>query len=114
MPSPCSVQFCDAHIIIANGQYSAVRHQWTHTTGLRAYSPPPQNVWQQFFGRSAFLRQQETDCHPLSCGAPVPFFADRTIYLSSAGVVLLTRPPRAALLHIPVVLNDFHSRETTL
>ncbi|GFU43922.1 hypothetical protein TNCV_4411881 [Trichonephila clavipes] len=39
---------------------------------------------------------------------------NRTIYLSSAGVVLLTRPPPCRLLHIPVVLNDFHSRETTL
>ncbi|GFX79215.1 hypothetical protein TNCV_4747991 [Trichonephila clavipes] len=24
----------------------------------------PSNVWQQFFGRSAFLRQQETDLPP--------------------------------------------------
>ncbi|GFT01881.1 hypothetical protein TNCV_4206271 [Trichonephila clavipes] len=39
---------------------------------------------------------------------------NRTIYLSPAGVVLLTRPPPCRLLHIPVVLNDFHSRETTL
>ncbi|GFX83243.1 hypothetical protein TNCV_4988371 [Trichonephila clavipes] len=35
---------------------------------------------------------------------------NRTIYLSSAGVVLLTRPPPCPST-IPVVLNDFHSRE---
>ncbi|GFV31805.1 hypothetical protein TNCV_4041381 [Trichonephila clavipes] len=49
-------------------------------------------------GQSAFLRQQETDLPPLSCGVPVPF-ADRAINLSSAGVVLLTRPPRASTTH---------------
>ncbi|GFX66708.1 hypothetical protein TNCV_2060021 [Trichonephila clavipes] len=63
MPSPVQSN-CDAHVTIANGQYGAV---WSmgHTSGLRAYSPPPpSNVWQQFFGRSAFLRQQETDLPP--------------------------------------------------
>ncbi|GFU55709.1 hypothetical protein TNCV_1650091 [Trichonephila clavipes] len=53
--------------------------------GLRAYSPPPQTSQQQFFVRSAFLRRKKLICHLLSYGAPVPF-ADRTIYLSSAGV----------------------------
>ncbi|GFX77982.1 hypothetical protein TNCV_909991 [Trichonephila clavipes] len=73
----------------------------------------PSSFWQQIFERSAFLRQQETDLPPaeLWCACS---FADRTIYLSSAGVVLLTRPPPCRLLHITVVLNDFHSRETTL
>ncbi|GFT84659.1 hypothetical protein TNCV_538861 [Trichonephila clavipes] len=74
----------------------------------------PSNVCQQFFGRSAFLRQQETDLSPADLWCACFLFADRTIYLSSAGVVLLTRPPPCRLLHIPVVLNDFHSRETTL
>ncbi|GFU23271.1 hypothetical protein TNCV_2559661 [Trichonephila clavipes] len=112
MPSPVQSN-CDAHDSIANGQYGAV---WSmgHTQQVCVRIVLlPSNFWQQFFGRSAFLRQQETDLPLLSCGAPVPF-ADRTIYLSSAGVVLLTRPPPCRLLHIPVVLNDFHSRETTL
>ncbi|GFV29324.1 hypothetical protein TNCV_1679051 [Trichonephila clavipes] len=63
MPNPVQSN-CDAHDTTANGQYGAV---WSmgHTTGLCAYSPPlPSNVWQQFFGRSAFLRQQETDLPP--------------------------------------------------
>ncbi|GFW42743.1 hypothetical protein TNCV_473331 [Trichonephila clavipes] len=37
--------------------------QWD-TTGLRAFSSSPSNAWQQFFGRFAFLRQQETDLPP--------------------------------------------------
>ncbi|GFY10356.1 hypothetical protein TNCV_2630331 [Trichonephila clavipes] len=86
----------------------------THTTGLRAYSPPiPSNVWKQFFGRSGSVSSgsKKLICHLLSCGAPVPF-ADRTIYLSSAGVVLLLVTghdylPPCRPLHIPVVLNDF-------
>ncbi|GFU34973.1 hypothetical protein TNCV_2992591 [Trichonephila clavipes] len=101
---------CDAHDTIANGQYGAV---WSmgHTQQVCVRIVLlPSNVWQQFFGRSAFLRQQETDLSP----AELFLFADRTICLSSAGVVLLTRPPPCRLLHIPVVLNDFHSRETTL
>ncbi|GFV66121.1 uncharacterized protein TNCV_5073231 [Trichonephila clavipes] len=62
-------------------------------------------------GQSAFLRQQETDLPPAElCSV----FADRTIYLSSAASYFLTRPLPCRLLHIPVVLNDFHSRETTL
>ncbi|GFU90438.1 hypothetical protein TNCV_3948681 [Trichonephila clavipes] len=65
----------------------------------------PSNVWQQFFGRSAFLRQQEIDLPPAELWCACSFFADRTIYLSSAGVVLLTRPPPSRLLHIPVVFK---------
>ncbi|GFT68938.1 hypothetical protein TNCV_1804671 [Trichonephila clavipes] len=70
--------------------------QWdTHNRSKCVIVLLPSNVWQQFFGRSAFLRQQETDLPPaeLWCACSDHFFADRTIYLSSAGVVLLTRPP---------------------
>ncbi|GFX25102.1 retrovirus-related Pol polyprotein from transposon 297 [Trichonephila clavipes] len=113
MPSP--VQFnCDAHDTIANGQYGAV---WSmgHTQQVCVRIVLlPSNVWQQFFERSAFLRQQETDLPPAELWCACSFLADRTIYLSSAGVVLLTRSSPCRLLHIPVVLNDFHSRETTL
>ncbi|GFU86454.1 uncharacterized protein TNCV_1418061 [Trichonephila clavipes] len=107
MPSPVQSN-CDAHNTIGNGQCGAV---WSmgHTQQVCVRIVfLPSNVGQQFFGRSAFMRQQETDLPPAF------LFADRTIYLSSAGVVLLTRPPPCRLLHIPVVLNDFHSRETTL
>ncbi|GFV77549.1 hypothetical protein TNCV_1070781 [Trichonephila clavipes] len=110
MPSPIQSN-CDAHDTIANGQYGAVWSMGhTQQVCVRIVLLPLKRL-ATVFGGSAFLRQQETDL--LSCGAPVPF-ADRTIYLSSAGVVLLTRPPPCRLLHIPVVLNDFHSRETTL
>ncbi|GFV99851.1 hypothetical protein TNCV_5082111 [Trichonephila clavipes] len=54
----CSRHHCKTGSTVLSGQWD------THTKGLRAYSPPPSNVWQQFFGRSAFLRQQETDLPP--------------------------------------------------
>ncbi|GFU06480.1 histone-lysine N-methyltransferase SETMAR [Trichonephila clavipes] len=63
MPSPVQSN-CDAHDTIANGQYGAVwsmRH--TQQVCVRIVLLPS-NVWQQFFGRSAFLRQQETDLPP--------------------------------------------------
>ncbi|GFS51538.1 uncharacterized protein TNCV_549651 [Trichonephila clavipes] len=63
MPSPVQSN-CDAHDIIANGQYGAV---WSmgHTQQVCVRIVLlPSNVWQQFFGRSAFLRQQETDLPP--------------------------------------------------
>ncbi|GFV18306.1 hypothetical protein TNCV_4469581 [Trichonephila clavipes] len=55
---------CDAHDTIANGRYGAV---WSmgHTQRVCVRIVLlPSNVWQQFFGRSAFLRQQETDLPP--------------------------------------------------
>ncbi|GFV72363.1 transposable element Tcb1 transposase [Trichonephila clavipes] len=62
---PSTVQSnCDAHDTIANGQYGAV---WSmgHTQQVSVRIVLlPSNVWQQFFGRSAFLRQQETDLPP--------------------------------------------------
>ncbi|GFU93354.1 hypothetical protein TNCV_1860841 [Trichonephila clavipes] len=63
MPSP--VQFnCDAHDTIANGQYGAVWSMGhTQQACVRIFFLPS-NVWAQFFGRSAFLRQQETDLSP--------------------------------------------------
>ncbi|GFV88182.1 uncharacterized protein TNCV_3243311 [Trichonephila clavipes] len=63
MPSPVQSN-CDAHDTIANGQYGAV---WSmgHTQQVCVRIVLlPSNVWQQFFGRSAFLRQQETDLPP--------------------------------------------------
>ncbi|GFU17212.1 uncharacterized protein TNCV_1854411 [Trichonephila clavipes] len=63
MPSPVQSN-CDAHETIANGQYGAV---WSigHTQQVCVRIVLlPSNVWQQFFGRSAFLRQQETDLPP--------------------------------------------------
>ncbi|GFW14864.1 hypothetical protein TNCV_1563271 [Trichonephila clavipes] len=92
MPSPVQSN-CDAHDTIANGQYGAV---WSmgHTQQVCVRIVLlPSNVCQQFFGRSASLRQQETDFLPAKMWCACFFFADRTIYLSSAGVVLLTRPP---------------------
>ncbi|GFW85216.1 uncharacterized protein F54H12.2 [Trichonephila clavipes] len=85
MPSPVQSN-CDTHDTIANGQYGAVLSMG-HT--------------QQVCVRIVLL--------PLKCLATV-FSGD----LLSAGVVLLTRPSPCRLLHIPVVLNDIHSRETTL
>ncbi|GFV26419.1 hypothetical protein TNCV_4476281 [Trichonephila clavipes] len=81
--------------------------QWDTHTGLRAYSPPPLKRLATVFREICFPEaQQETDLPPASgelwCTVP---FADRTIYLSSAGVVLLTRPPRAVCSHIPVVFK---------
>ncbi|GFU10411.1 hypothetical protein TNCV_4956621 [Trichonephila clavipes] len=114
MPSPVQSN-CDAHDTIANGQYGAV---WSmgHTQQVCVRIVLlSSNVWQQFFGRSAFLRQQKKlDLPPARLWCACSFFADRTIYLSSAGVVLLTRPPPCRLLHSSSFKNDFHSRETTL
>ncbi|GFV94969.1 hypothetical protein TNCV_1029671 [Trichonephila clavipes] len=42
------------------------------THNLRAYSPPPL-VWQQFFGRSAFLRQK-TDLPPAELWCACSFY----------------------------------------
>ncbi|GFX70154.1 hypothetical protein TNCV_4615921 [Trichonephila clavipes] len=63
MPSP--VQFnCDNHDTIANGQYGAVWSMGDTQQVCVRIVFLPSNVWQQFFGRSAFLRQQETDLPP--------------------------------------------------
>ncbi|GFS88458.1 hypothetical protein TNCV_1461021 [Trichonephila clavipes] len=84
MPSPVQSN-CDVHDTIANGQYGAV---WSmgHTQQVcMRIVLLPSNVWQEFFGRSAFLRRRTSNTT-----FPVPF----TTHFSS--------------------LNDFHSRETTL
>ncbi|GFV67187.1 hypothetical protein TNCV_3669421 [Trichonephila clavipes] len=63
MPSPVQSN-CDAHDTIANGQHGAVwlmRHTQHFCVRIVIL---PSNVWQQFFGRSAFLRPQETDLPP--------------------------------------------------
>ncbi|GFW00091.1 hypothetical protein TNCV_3568792 [Trichonephila clavipes] len=113
MPSP--VQYnCDAHDTIANGQYGAV---WSmgHTQQVcMRIVLLPSNVWQQFFGRSAFLRQQETDLPPAELWCACSFLLiGRYICLLQASRTSNTTSP-CRLLHIQVVLNDFHSRETTL
>ncbi|GFV33094.1 hypothetical protein TNCV_4149051 [Trichonephila clavipes] len=83
--------------------------QWDTHNRSACYSPPPSNVWQQFFGRSAFLRQQETDLPPAELWCACSFFADRTISVFCRRRTSNTTSP-CRLLHIPVVLNDFHSR----
>ncbi|GFX62944.1 transposable element Tcb2 transposase [Trichonephila clavipes] len=63
MPSPVQSN-CDTHDTITNGQYGAV---WSmgHTQQVCVRIVLlPSNFWQQFFGRSAFLRQHETDLPP--------------------------------------------------
>ncbi|GFV85832.1 hypothetical protein TNCV_2004521 [Trichonephila clavipes] len=63
MPSPVQSN-CDAHDTIANGQYGAV---WSmgHTQQVCVrIVPPPLKRLATVFGRSAFLRQQETDLPP--------------------------------------------------
>ncbi|GFU53838.1 hypothetical protein TNCV_4254471 [Trichonephila clavipes] len=111
MPSPVQSN-CDAHETIANGQYGAV---WSmgHTQQVCVRIVLlPSNIWQQFFGRSAFLRQQETDFPPAELWCACSFLLiGRYIFFCRRRI---TRPPPCRLLHIPVVLNDFHSRETTL
>ncbi|GFW17752.1 hypothetical protein TNCV_1591211 [Trichonephila clavipes] len=112
---PSSVQSnCDANDTIANGQYGAV---WSmgHTQQVCVRIVLlPSNVWQQFFGRSAFLRQQETDFPPAELWCAYSFLLiGRYICLLQASRTCNTTSP-CRLLHIPVVLNDFHSRETTL
>ncbi|GFV10308.1 hypothetical protein TNCV_580241 [Trichonephila clavipes] len=118
MPSPVRVQCeCSDDTICKSGRVRLLSESMGHAPQVcvRIVLPPPPNVLATVFERSAFPEAaRNLIYHLLSCGAPVPF-ADRADYiLSSAGVVLLTRPPRCRLLHIPVVLNDFHSRETTL
>ncbi|GFW79851.1 hypothetical protein TNCV_3898521 [Trichonephila clavipes] len=63
MPSPVQSNW-DAHDTIANGQYGAV---WSmgHTQQVCVRIVLLiSNVRQQFFGRSAFLRQKETNLPP--------------------------------------------------
>ncbi|GFX50458.1 hypothetical protein TNCV_770301 [Trichonephila clavipes] len=43
---------------------STVSGQWDTHKQVSPIVPSPQNVWQQFFGRSVSLRQQETDFTP--------------------------------------------------
>ncbi|GFU54522.1 hypothetical protein TNCV_3024911 [Trichonephila clavipes] len=97
MPSPVQSN-CDAHDTIANGQYGAV---WSmgHTQQVCVRIVLfPSNVWQQFFRRSAFLRQQETDLPPaeLWCACSGFLLIGRYIYLLQASYFKrATRPPRA-------------------
>ncbi|GFT55970.1 hypothetical protein TNCV_3061001 [Trichonephila clavipes] len=75
MPSPVQSN-CDAHDTIANGQYGAV---WSmgHTQQVCVRIVLlPSNVWQQFFVRSAFLRQKETDLPPAELWS-YPMFMSR-------------------------------------
>ncbi|GFT74534.1 hypothetical protein TNCV_1227741 [Trichonephila clavipes] len=64
MPSPVQSN-CDAHDIIANGQYGAVWSMGhTQQVCVRIVLLSPKHLATVFFGRSAFLRQQETDLPP--------------------------------------------------
>ncbi|GFV37866.1 hypothetical protein TNCV_2662791 [Trichonephila clavipes] len=63
MPSPVQSN-CDAHDIIANGQYGDVWSMGLIQQVCVRIVLLPANVWQQFLGRSAFLRQQETELLP--------------------------------------------------
>ncbi|GFU85211.1 hypothetical protein TNCV_3537361 [Trichonephila clavipes] len=70
----------------ANGQYGAVWSMGhTHQVCVRIVLLPS-NVWQQFFGRSAFLRQQETDLPPaeLWCACSFLLLIGRYICLLQA------------------------------
>ncbi|GFT32887.1 hypothetical protein TNCV_5039201 [Trichonephila clavipes] len=63
MPSPVQSN-CDAHDTIDNGQYGAVWSMGLTQQVCVRIVLLPSNVGQQFFGRSACLRQQETDLTP--------------------------------------------------
>ncbi|GFU90675.1 hypothetical protein TNCV_3076391 [Trichonephila clavipes] len=82
MPSPVQSN-CDAHDTIANGQYGAVWSMGhTQQVCVRIVLLPLKRL-ATVFGRSAFLRQQETDLPLAELWCACSFFADRTIYLSS-------------------------------
>ncbi|GFU28675.1 hypothetical protein TNCV_468681 [Trichonephila clavipes] len=89
MPSPVKSN-CDAHDTISNGQYGAFGQWDTQQVCVRILLSS--NVWQQFFGRSALLRQQETDLPPadLWCAFFLLLIGQYICLLHT-----LTRPPRA-------------------
>ncbi|GFV16466.1 hypothetical protein TNCV_1721251 [Trichonephila clavipes] len=60
-------------------------------------------------GQSAFLRQQETDLPPAELVVRLFLLPDRTMIVFCRRRTSNTTSP-CRLLHIPVVLNDFHSR----
>ncbi|GFV83594.1 uncharacterized protein TNCV_5120841 [Trichonephila clavipes] len=107
MPSPVQSN-CDAHDTIANGQYGAV---WSmgHTQQVCVRIVLlPSNVWQQFFGRSAILRQQKTDLPPAELCCQV-------IY-SQFGLAIHQNDHQARRRFVEWALNeiavvpDFHKR----
>ncbi|GFY05833.1 hypothetical protein TNCV_4405001 [Trichonephila clavipes] len=63
MPSPVQSN-CDAHDTIANGQYGAVWSMGDTQQVCVRIVLPPLNRLATVFGRSASLRQQETDLPP--------------------------------------------------
>ncbi|GFU90449.1 hypothetical protein TNCV_1796801 [Trichonephila clavipes] len=100
MPSPFQSN-CDAHDTITNGQYGVV---WSmeHTQQVCVRMKIlPSNVWQQFFGRFAFLRQQETDLPPAELWCACSFLLIGQ-YIFCRRVILNSTSP-CHLLHIPVV-----------
>ncbi|GFU78055.1 hypothetical protein TNCV_4778631 [Trichonephila clavipes] len=74
MPSPVQSN-CDAHDNIANGQYGAVWSMGQTQQDCVRISSLPSNFRRQFFGRFAFLRQQETDLPPAELWCACSFFA---------------------------------------
>ncbi|GFW45332.1 hypothetical protein TNCV_4734391 [Trichonephila clavipes] len=110
MPSPVQSN-CNAHDTIANGQYGTVWSMGLTQQVCVRIVLLLSNVWQQFFGRSAFLRQQKTDLPPAELWCACFFLLiGRYICLLQASRTSNTTSP-CRLLHIPVVLNDFHSRK---
>ncbi|GFW91959.1 hypothetical protein TNCV_2152391 [Trichonephila clavipes] len=99
MPSPVQSN-CDAHDIIANGQYGAV---WSmgHTQQVCVCIVLlPSNIWQQFFGISAFLRQQETDLPPAELWCACSFLLiGRYICLLQASRTSNTTSPVPSTTH---------------
>ncbi|GFV56620.1 putative transposable element [Trichonephila clavipes] len=91
MPSPYQSN-CDAHDTIGNGQYGAV---WSmgHTQQVCVRIVLlPSNVWQQFFGRSAFLRQQETDLPPAELCDEAHFWLNGYVNKQSCRIWSETNP----------------------
>ncbi|GFV93861.1 hypothetical protein TNCV_1811161 [Trichonephila clavipes] len=89
---------------IANGQYGGVWSMGDTQQVCVRIDLLPSNVWQQFFGRSAFLRQQETDLPPAEQWCACSFLLiGGYICLLQASYFNTTSPCR--ILHIPVVLK---------
>ncbi|GFW40034.1 uncharacterized protein TNCV_5117171 [Trichonephila clavipes] len=116
MPSPVQSN-CYAHDTISNGQYGAV---WSmgHTQQVCVRIVLlPSNVWQQFFGRSAFLRQQETDLTPAELCKDVEATAKgavRTLVTEFKSVTCVQRCVRTEWNVDPTTSTSIHQWEIIL